>query len=141
MFKDGREEIEDDECVGCSSTSRTHENLLKLRDLLNTDRYARVIAHELNFFKMIVHEIVTLDLNMRKVKGKLLHKILTNDQKTRQHLLLRFLRFRFLNSTKYLLPPTFTIRPFHIKMPPNCKFFFCQKMNPFINNFSFGTLP
>lgn len=37
-FKDGREDVEDDERSGRPSTSRTDENLAKVRQVLNSDR-------------------------------------------------------------------------------------------------------
>lgn len=41
-FENDREDVEDDNCAGRPSTSRTDENLMKVCKLLNTDGSLRV---------------------------------------------------------------------------------------------------
>jgi hypothetical protein len=50
QFKNGREEVEDEQRAGRPSTSKTEDNVTKIRDLLNTDRRlsVRLIAQELD---------------------------------------------------------------------------------------------
>lgn len=86
QFKNGREEVEDEQRAGRPSTSKTEDNVTKIRDLLNTDRHlsVRLIAQELDLPKTIVHEVVTEILGMRKVCAKLVPKILTGDNKQRR---------------------------------------------------------
>src|SRR5215510_13453377 len=85
-FKYGRKDIEDDDRAGRPSTSRTHENLVKVRELLNTDRRlsVRLIADELGLGQTTVFKLVTEDLMMRNVCAKLVPKVLTDEQKARR---------------------------------------------------------
>ncbi|XP_026333857.1 protein GVQW3-like [Hyposmocoma kahamanoa] len=93
MFRDGREEVTDEARSGRPSTSRTDENVDRVRQLLNEDRRqgVRLIAQTLNIAKSTVHRIVTEELHMRKVCAKLVPKVLTDEQKD-----LRVLRCREL---------------------------------------------
>lgn len=82
-FKEGRENVEDEDRSGRPSTSRTDQNVQKVRDVLNSDRRlsVRMIAEEVRLDKMTVHSIITKDLSMRKICAKLVPKLLTEDQK------------------------------------------------------------
>ncbi|GFY00026.1 protein GVQW3 [Trichonephila clavipes] len=82
MFKESRENVEDEPLAGRPSTSRTAENERE-RHLLNTDRRLRVhtIAEQLGIDKMVVHKIIREDLGMRKISAKLVPKVLTDVQK------------------------------------------------------------
>lgn len=85
-FKDGREDVEDDDRAGRPSTSRNEENLAKVREVLNSDRRLsiRLIADRVNLNYGTVFQMVSEDLMMRKVCAKLVPKVLTDDQKQRR---------------------------------------------------------
>ncbi|KAJ8957716.1 hypothetical protein NQ318_017613 [Aromia moschata] len=75
-FAEGREDVNDENCVGRPSTSSSDDNVKRVRDLLNTDRRlsVRLISETLDITKTIVHEIVSESLGMRKVCAKLVPK-------------------------------------------------------------------
>lgn len=85
-FKDGRETVEDKDRSGRPSTSSSDENVSKVKELLESDHRLslRLIAEELNMCKSTVHNIVTENLNMRKVCAKLVPKVLSDEQKQRR---------------------------------------------------------
>ncbi|GFW86209.1 protein GVQW3 [Trichonephila clavipes] len=80
MFKEGRENMEDEPSASPPSTSRTAENEQRLRHLLNTDQRLSVpmITEQLGMDKMVVHKIISEDLGMRKICAKLVPKVLTD---------------------------------------------------------------
>jgi len=82
-FLDGRECVEDEPRSGRPCTSKTDENLTKVRDLLRSDRplTVRMISSVLNVNRQTVHEILTFELGKQKICAKLVPKILTNEQK------------------------------------------------------------
>ncbi|XP_011880667.1 PREDICTED: putative uncharacterized protein FLJ37770 [Vollenhovia emeryi] len=82
-FKEGREEVAEEPRSGRSSTSRIDENVIRVRDCVNSDRRLslHLIAETLNMTKTTVYRIVTEDLNMKKVCAKLVPKVLTDEQK------------------------------------------------------------
>lgn len=82
-FKEGREEIADEPRPGRPTTARTDENVNRVRDVLRSDRRVSVqyIADTLSMSTFAVHGIVTEDLQMRKVCGKLVPKVLSADQR------------------------------------------------------------
>ena len=63
----GRESVEDDPLPGRPSTSKTDENIVKVRDLVCSDRRLtiREMSHELNLSFYAVQLILTKDLTMR----------------------------------------------------------------------------
>lgn len=83
MFREGREEVADEARAGRPSTSRTDDNVTRVRQLLNSDRRmnVRLMSELLNLPKTIVHEIVSEDLAMRKICAKLVPRVLTDAQK------------------------------------------------------------
>nr|QXJ78551.1 putative DD34D transposase [Meitanaphis flavogallis] len=85
-FLEGREEVSDEVRVGRPLTTTIDENLVRVRELLNTDRRlsVRLVSQTLNIPKSIVHEIVMNNLQMRKVCAKLVPKVLTDDQRSRR---------------------------------------------------------
>ncbi|XP_046396633.1 histone-lysine N-methyltransferase SETMAR-like [Ischnura elegans] len=85
-FKEGREDVEDDDRSGRPSTSRNDDNLAKVREVLNSDRRLsiRLIADRVNLNYGTVFQMVTEDLAMRKICAKLVPKVLTDDQKQRR---------------------------------------------------------
>lgn len=82
-FKDGREDLEDEQRSGRPSTSKTDEDVDRVREFLNIDRRSslREISEELNLTYYSVQQIVTGTLAMRKVCAKMVPKVLTDEQK------------------------------------------------------------
>ncbi|PNF27325.1 hypothetical protein B7P43_G02769 [Cryptotermes secundus] len=68
LFKNGREEVDDDPRSGWPSTSKSDKNVSRVHDLLNTDRRmsVRMIAETLSIPKTTVHDIVADNLPMWK---------------------------------------------------------------------------
>jgi hypothetical protein len=69
--------------MGRPLTSHTSDNVAKVKAVLDSDRRlsVRLIADQVGLPKSIVHEIVTTELEMRKVCAKLVPKVLTDEQK------------------------------------------------------------
>jgi len=82
-FREGREDVNDDDRSGRPSTSKTDESVEKVRKILTGDRRlsVRMIAELSDIPKTVVHRILTEDLQMRKVCAKMVPKILTDDMK------------------------------------------------------------
>jgi len=75
-FKDGRKSVEDEQHAGHPSTSRTENNVVRVKAVLDRDRCLNVqlIAEEVGLLKMDIHRIITEDLHMRKICAKLVPK-------------------------------------------------------------------
>ena len=60
---DGRESVEDEPRSGRPCTSKTDENLTKVRDLVRSDQRltVRMISSVLNLNRQTVHEILTFE--------------------------------------------------------------------------------
>jgi histone-lysine N-methyltransferase SETMAR len=84
-FKEGQEDVKDDERTGHLKTHRTDENVEKVRKLVCSDRRLSVLmmAEELYLDRETVKKILTEDLGMRKVSAKMVPQILSGDQKQR----------------------------------------------------------
>ena len=82
-FREGREDVNDDDRSGRPSTSKTDESVEKVRKILTGDRRlsVRMIAEPSDVPKTVVHRILTEDSQMRKVCAKTVPKILTDDMK------------------------------------------------------------
>ena len=82
-FREGREDVEDEQCIGRPSTSHTSDNVAEVKAVLDSDRClsVRLLADLVELPKSIVREIVTTELQMRKVCAKLVPKVLTDEQK------------------------------------------------------------
>ena len=85
-FKSGREEVENDLKSERPSTTKTHENIMRVKQLVRSDRRltVRMIADELGLNRESVRTILLHDLGMPKVCVKLVPKILSEDQKQPQ---------------------------------------------------------
>ena len=83
MFKEGREEVEDDHWSGRPSTSRTDENVEHVRrsDCRLT---VRMIADELGMNSERIWRIITEYLGMRKICAKMVPRLLNEGQKERR---------------------------------------------------------
>ncbi|GFU24727.1 protein GVQW3 [Trichonephila clavipes] len=75
-FSEGRESIEDEPRSGRTSVSKTAENVVRIQDLLRSDRRlaVRMIGEELNSNHTTVHQILTNELKMRKICSKMVPK-------------------------------------------------------------------
>lgn len=82
-FSEGRESIEDEPRSGRPSSAKSDENVTRVRDLVRSDRRltVRMIAEELNLNHTSVHQILTNELEMRKICAKMVPKNLSQDQK------------------------------------------------------------
>jgi len=72
-FLEGREQVEDEPRLGRHSTSKTEDNVKRVRSLVRSDRRLTLgmISSELNLNRFTVHQILTQDLDMRKVCAKM----------------------------------------------------------------------
>jgi len=84
-FSEGRESVTDEERSGRPATSRTEENIAKVRQIARENRLVTVrsIAEEVNIDRETVSKMLTEDLDMRKVCAKMGPKELTEEQKQR----------------------------------------------------------
>ena len=81
-FLEGREQVEDEPRAGRPSTSKTDDNVERVRSLVRSDRRLtlRMISNELNLNRFIVHQILTQDLDIiRKMCAKMVPKNLTTE--------------------------------------------------------------
>jgi len=85
-FSEGRESVSDEERSGRPATSRTEENIAKVRQIVRENRRltVRSIAEQGNIDRETVRKILTEDLDMRKVCVKMVPKELTEEQKQRR---------------------------------------------------------
>jgi len=103
-FKDGREGVEDEERAGRPSTSRTENNVARVKAVLDRDRHlsVRLMAEEVGLPKTDVHQIITEDLHMRKICVKLVPKNLSDEQKDKRVLVSRELLDRMTSEPNFL---------------------------------------
>ena len=96
--------VEDEQCIGRPSISHTSDNVAKVKAVLDSDRSlsVRLIADQVGLPKSIVHEIITTELQMRKVCAKLVPKVLTNEQKESRVSISRGLLDRVTGDTEFL---------------------------------------
>jgi transposase len=82
-FKAGWVSVEDDECSGRPSTSKTIENVEKIRELIHEDHRWTIheVTNTVGISYGICQEILTENLNMRHIAAKFVPWLLTNDQK------------------------------------------------------------
>jgi len=82
-FSEGRESVTDEERSGWPTTSRTKENIAKIRQIVrkNLRMTVRSLAEQVNIDRETVRKILTEDLDMRKVCAKMVPKELTKEQK------------------------------------------------------------
>jgi len=85
-FSEGRESVTDDERSGQPATSRTEENIAKVRQIVRENRWltVRSIAEQVSIDRETVRKIVTENLDMRKVCAKMVPEELTKEQKQRR---------------------------------------------------------
>jgi len=82
-FKDGRASVDSDPRSGRPSTSKTAENVERVRSAINKNRRltVRELEEDLGIPKTIVSRILTEDLGMSRVIVKFVPRVLTEDQK------------------------------------------------------------
>jgi len=82
-FKEGREEIGDDQCPGCPSISKTDANIEKICEIVrqNLCLSIRAVAELINIDKETVRQILHNNFNMKKVCSKMVPRLLTPEQK------------------------------------------------------------
>jgi transposase len=82
-FKAGR--VEDDERSGRPSSSKTTENVEQIRELIHEGRRRTIheLADTVGISYGVFQEIVTKNLNMRRIAAKFVPRLITNDQKQR----------------------------------------------------------
>ena len=82
-FLEGREQVEDEPHAGRPSTSKTDDNVERVRSFVRSDHglMLRMISSELNLNRFTVHHILTQNLDMRKVCAKMVPKKLMTEQK------------------------------------------------------------
>ncbi|GFW93994.1 RNA-directed DNA polymerase from mobile element jockey [Trichonephila clavipes] len=81
-FSEGRESIADEPRSGRPSASKTTENVVRVRDLVRSDRRltVRMIGQDLNLNHTTVHQILTHELKMRMICAKMVPKNLSREQ-------------------------------------------------------------
>ena len=82
-FLEDQEQVEEEPLAGRPSTSKTDDNVERVRSLVRSDcrLTLKMISSELNLNRFTVHQILTQDLHMRKVCAKMVPKNLTAEQK------------------------------------------------------------
>ena len=85
-FAEGRESVTNKETSGQLATSRTEENIAKVRQIVRENRrlIVRSIAEQVNIDRETVRKVLTEVLDMRKVCVKIVPKELTEEQKQRR---------------------------------------------------------
>jgi hypothetical protein len=86
-FVNGRETLEDEPRSGRHASVRTSRNVDRVRDFTcQVQRLTiRMIDNELNNNESMIHQIVTQDLNVRKVCARMSPKNLNDDQNARRN--------------------------------------------------------
>jgi len=105
-FSEGRESVTDEERSGWPATSRTEENMAKIRQIVRANRLltVRSIAEQVNIDRETVRKILSEDLNMRKVCAEMVPKELIKKQKQRRVTICQGL----LERQDYILGPVIT---------------------------------
>lgn len=82
-FRDGREDVKDDERQGAPATKRTPGNIERVKEVIMSDRRltVREISSDTGLSFGTVQTILTMDLNMRRVSAKFVPRLLSSDQK------------------------------------------------------------
>ena len=85
-FSERSESVTDEERSGRPATSRTEENIAKVRQIVRENRRltVRSIAEQVNINRETVRNTLTEDLDMRKLCAKMIPKELTKEQEQRR---------------------------------------------------------
>jgi len=81
-FRNGCESVEDEQRSGRPSTSKTQENVERVSEMIRSNKRLtiREIYEDLNISYGSVQNILTTDLNMRRVSAKFVTRVLTVEQ-------------------------------------------------------------
>jgi len=104
QFCNGCESVEDEEGSGCPSTSKIKENVERVSKMIRSNRQLtiREISEDTNISYGSVQNILTTDLNMRRVSAKFVPCVLMVKQK-QQHLSISLeLRDRAASDSSFL---------------------------------------
>jgi len=104
-FLEGREKVENEPRAGRPSTSKTDDNVERVRSLVRSYRRLTLgmISSELNLNRFTVHQILTQDLDMGKVRSKMVPKNLTTEQKANRRDVCLDLLDRFERETEFFI--------------------------------------
>ena len=82
-FKGGWTSVDDDPRSGWPSTSKTDDNVAKVRDVIRSNRRLTVrgVDKEVSISKSVCHEILTENLGMHRIAAQFVPRLLTDDQK------------------------------------------------------------
>jgi len=82
-FRNGCESDEDEDRSERPSTSKTQENVERVSEMIRSNRWLtiREISEDPNISYGSVHNILTTDLNVRRVSAKFVPRVLTVEQK------------------------------------------------------------
>jgi len=83
LFCNGCKSVEDEERSGRPSTSKTQENVEKVREMILSNRRLtiRELSENVNISYGSVRNILTTDLNLRQMSAKFVPRVLTVEQK------------------------------------------------------------
>ena len=83
LFRNCCESVEDEDRSGHPSTSKTQENVERIKEIIRSNRRLsiREISEDLNISYGSVQNILSTDLNMRRVSAKFVPRVLTVEQK------------------------------------------------------------
>jgi histone-lysine N-methyltransferase SETMAR len=83
LFQRGRSSLEDDERPGRPISTSYEENILKIQQIVRTDRRLKLreIAKDMDISKSSVYKILTENLGMRKISARWVPKLLTLSEK------------------------------------------------------------
>ena len=78
--------MEDDPRAGRPSTSKTDDNMERVRSLVRSDRRLtlRMISSQLKLNRFTVHQILIQDFDTRKMCAKMVQKNLSTEQANRR---------------------------------------------------------
>lgn len=103
-FKRGEMSLEDQSRSGRPSTSRTDENIEKIRQKINEDRRLTIdqVSEETGVSWSSCQRILTEDLHMRRISAKFVPRLLTQEQKTTRLNVCRDLKEEIANDPNFL---------------------------------------
>ena len=84
-FKEGRTSVDDDPRSGRPSTSKTDDNVAKVREVIRSNRRltVREVAEEVSISKTVCHEILNENLGMHRIAAKFVPRLLDDQKQNR----------------------------------------------------------
>lgn len=82
-FKEGRTPVKDNERPGRPSTSKTNEIVAHVREIIQNNRRLtiREVAEDIRILYGSCQEILTKELGISRIAAKIVHRLLTDEQK------------------------------------------------------------